>query len=250
MARQDIQARVHRVAEQMLAEQQYVRPIDVLLGLGWLAPSHVDRWRQGRVPYLEQEVQAGLGKVSTAMLEFRRWARASGLTPSETAYVARTRDRRRLRFSASGDPKIERAYRTHWVSPELSDRKLEHLIEQQSRPPDLVAIAARKPWTCTRCAVEYGAGAILMMEDAGPRCLDCADLGHLEYLPAGDAGLTRRAKKLSGVSAVVVRWSRSRKRYERQGILAEPEAIERAEAERSDRSRGGRETTRDEAHGR
>jgi signal transduction histidine kinase len=71
-----------------------------------------------------------------------------------------------------------------------------------------------------------------MMEDAGPLCMDCADLGHLEYLPAGNATLTRRATKLSRVSAVVVRWSRSRKRYERQGILAEPEAIEQAEAER------------------
>jgi len=30
---------------------------------------------------------------------------------------------------------------------------------------------------------------------------------------------------------VVVRWSRTRKRYERQGILAEPEAIEKAERE-------------------
>jgi len=78
---------------------------------------------------------------------------------------------------------------------------------------------------------EFGAGA-LMMEDAGPHCVDCADLGHLDYLPAGSAALTRRATKLTGVSAVVVRWSRSRKRYERQGILAEPEAIEQAEAER------------------
>jgi hypothetical protein len=34
------------------------------------------------------------------------------------------------------------------------------------------------------------------------------------------------------VSAVVVRWSRSRERYERPGILAEPEAIERAGAKR------------------
>ena len=69
------------------------------------------------------------------------------------------------------------------------------------------------------------------MEDEGPHCLDCADLGHLDYLPAGNSALTRRAKKLSGVSAVVVRWSRSRKRYERQGILAEPEAIEQADSE-------------------
>ena len=40
--------------------------------------------------------------------------------------------------------------------------------------------------------------------DAGPLCLDCADLGHLDYLPAGDAALTRRAKKASRQSAVVV----------------------------------------------
>ena len=53
MARQDIEVRVRRVTEQALAEQHYVRPVDVLLGLGWLAPTHVDEWRQGRVAYLE-----------------------------------------------------------------------------------------------------------------------------------------------------------------------------------------------------
>lgn len=95
-----------------------------------------------------------------------------------------------------------------------------------SNPPDLVAIIAIKDWTCASCGET---GDILKMEDAGPLCLGCADLGHLEFLPAGDAALTRRAKKASGLSAVVVRWSRSRKRYERQGILAEPEAIEQAE---------------------
>jgi hypothetical protein len=35
----------------------------------------------------------------------------------------------------------------------------------------------------------------------------------------------------SRLRAVVVQWSRTRKRYERQGILAETEAIEKAEAE-------------------
>jgi hypothetical protein len=69
------------------------------------------------------------------------------------------------------------------------------------------------------------------MDDAGPLCMYCADLGHLEYLPRGDAALTRRAKKGSRLSAAVVQWSRTRKRYERQGILAEEEAIAAAEVE-------------------
>jgi len=182
MARQDIEVRVRRVAEQALAEQHYVRPVDVLLGLGWLAPTHVDEWRQGRVAYLEGVTQGNLSKISTAMAEFRRWARARGLQPSETAYVARTRDRRALRFSASNDPGIEQAYRTHWISPELSERKRDRLAERQSRPPDLLVIAASKPWTCAGCMAEFETGDLLMMEDAGPHCLDCVDLGHLEFL--------------------------------------------------------------------
>jgi len=67
-------------------------------------------------------------------------------------------------------------------------------------------------WTCCRCG---GSGDLLMMENAGPACLSCAGL---EFLPAGDALLTRRAKAKSARYAVVVRFSRSRRRYERQGI--------------------------------
>jgi hypothetical protein len=224
MTRQDLELRVTRVAEAVLAEQRFVSAIDVLIGLGWLAPSHVDRWRQGRVDSLERVMQVNLSKITAAMAAFQRWAQDQGLKPSETNYVARTLDRRQLRFSASGDAATERAYRTHWVSPDLAERA----VERQSRPPELVVISPVKEWTCASCG---DTGDLLFMEDAGPLCLDCADLGHLVFLPAGDAALTRRAKKASRLSAVVVRWSRSRKRYERQGILAEAEAIERAEQE-------------------
>ena len=92
---------------------------------GLACPPHLDLWRQGRVACLERMVQAGLGKQSTAMRTMRPWAARRGLSPSETAYLARTRDRRQLRFSVSGQPDIERAYHTHWVSPDLSARKAE-----------------------------------------------------------------------------------------------------------------------------
>ena len=62
-------------------------------------------------------------------------------------------------------------------------------------------------------------------------CTECADLGRLEFLPAGDAAVTRRASKYSTLRAVVVRWSNTRKRYDRQGLLVEPEALLRAEQE-------------------
>jgi hypothetical protein len=142
--------------------------------------------------------------------------------------VARSRGRRQLRFSKRGDAEIERAYRTHWVSPELSDRKRARLAERQSRPPDLVVVSPIKDWTCSSCG---GTGELLIMEGAGPVCMACADMDHLVFLGTGDAALTRRAKRASGLSAVVVRFSRSRRRYERQGILVEKDALEGAEQE-------------------
>jgi len=227
--RGDIDRRVVRAAEEALAKRKFVTAIDVLVGVGWLEPRRVDEWRQGRVDYLERVTVANLGKISTAMRSFRGWAQARGLKPSETAYVARTRDRRPLRFSKSGNPEIELGYRTHWVSPELSERKRARLAERQSRPSELVVVSPLGDFTCSVCTEEQGGW--LIMEDAGPACVDCADLSHLVFLPSGDAALTRRAKAGSRLSAVVVRFSRARGRFERQGILVEERALERAEQE-------------------
>jgi hypothetical protein len=141
-----LEQRVRRAAEAALAEKRYVSAVDVFLGLGWLVPAHLDAWRQGRIQCLERVVQASLPKLSTAMQVFRRWAQGRGLVPSETGYVARTRGRRPLRFSVSGATEIERAYRTHWVSPELSAAKRERLATRQSRPPD-AALRPRRPLT-------------------------------------------------------------------------------------------------------
>lgn len=104
-------------------------------------------------------------------------------------------------------------------------------MARNDRPSDVLVIAASRPWSCAECSAEFEQGAFLTMDDAGPLCMDCADLAHLEFLPRGDTALTRRARRASQLSAVVVQWSRSRKRYERQGILAESDAIEQAEQE-------------------
>jgi hypothetical protein len=69
------------------------------------------------------------------------------------------------------------------------------------------------------------------MEGERPLCLACADLDHLVFLARGDTALTRRASTYSTLRAVVVRFSRSRKRYERQGVLVEESALAQAERE-------------------
>ncbi|HEU5002297.1 MAG TPA: DUF2293 domain-containing protein [Actinomycetota bacterium] len=227
--RKPLETRVVEAAEAALAEHRYASALDVLGGLGWALAAGIDPWQQGRVPHLQDQLQVSPEKVNEAMAIFEHWARAQGLQPAEAVYVTRTRDRRPLQFTASGDPARETAFRTHWLAPDLSDAQRQRLVEKQAKAPDLVVISALKDWDCAECGSEHFAGNLLTMEDPGPICMECADLGHLSFLPAGDTALTRRAKKASGLSAVVVRWSRSRKRYERQGILVEDSALDQAE---------------------
>lgn len=86
--------------------------------------------------------------------------------------------------------------------------------------------------TCDECREKLGHHAwITLTENKGALCLSCADLDHLVFLPSGDAALTRRSAKYSTLSAVVLKWSRARKRYERQGLLVEEAALQRAEQE-------------------
>jgi hypothetical protein len=223
-----IRRRVVEAAEIELANERSVVPIHVFGRMGWLPAPFVDEWRQGRRPNLEDAITAGRQKRDAALWHLQEWAREHGMRPSETAYVASTRDRRPLRFTADGDEAAERAYRTHWLSADLTEKQVERMAERQSRAPDLVVVQPLNDWTCALCE---GTGGLLIMEQAGPVCMECAELDHLVFLPSGDATLTRRAKKASGLSAVVVRFSRSRRRYERQGALVEEAALERAEAE-------------------
>lgn len=215
--------RVADAARQALAERGDVTPLDVLVGIRWLHETHPPLWRQERVATIEEMAQVDAVHLATAVRMLALWAREQGLTASEVEYVSTSRQRRPLRFTLDADPELERALRTHWASP---GRRVE-AAAQPSPPAPPVAIMPLREWACRDCG---GTGDLLVMDGPGPLCLACADLDHLTFLPAGDAALTRRATKASTLSAVVVRFSRTRKRYERQGILVEEPALEAAEA--------------------
>jgi len=101
-----------------------------------------------------------------------------------------------------------------------------------NRTGDLKVFISNRDSTCDECHEDLGRKAwIFLAGERGALCLACADLDHLAFLPSGDAALTRRAKKHSRLHAVVLKWSRTRKRYERQGLLVEEEALAQAEAE-------------------
>ncbi len=227
--------RVAEAAEASLAAQNHVSAIDVLVRMGWLDPGAVKLWRLGRVPCLERVVQSNLPRISEAMKAFRSWAAAKGLFPSATQYAALTPQRQTSRFSQSGDPTIEKTLQDTLGLEGPFGEEARALAEKASTAPELVVILPlNNDWTCHRCG---NGGGMLIMEQPGPACLRCAGLDDLEFLQAGDALLTRRVKAKSAKSAVVVRFSRTRKRYERQGLLIEPQALAEVQRDLGPRDR-------------
>jgi hypothetical protein len=97
--------------------------------------------------------------------------------------------------------------------------------------PDLKVSISTRDSKCDECGEGLGRHAWITLAEERAFCLSCADLDHLVFLPPGDAALTRRARKHSTLSAIVLKWSCARHHYERQGILVEEAALARAETE-------------------
>ena len=224
-----LRLRVVSAAEAALADHQYVSAIDIYTRIGLLSPVHVEAWRHGRIDRLEPMIQGNPKKISASMQYFHDWAREKGLKPSDILYARHTRaGALELRVSLSGDPEVERIFNRHYLSTSLSESQQQQLTAKLSRAPEAVVFLILRDSACSECGAELPHGSFLMVEGEKALCVACAGLADLVYLPAGDAGLTRRATKYSGRTFVVVRFSRSRGRYERQGILVEKSALERA----------------------
>jgi hypothetical protein len=109
---------------------------------------------------------------------------------------------------------------------------LGQIVKSQSEGEEVKVFISNRESRCDECGEELGSKAwITLSRDKGALCLSCADLDHLLFLPSGNVALTKRARKHSTISAVVLKWSRARKRYERQGLLVEVQALEKAEEE-------------------
>jgi len=132
---------------------------------------------------------------------------------------------------------FERAAEALWLAAELrsvgppQEREQMRAAEESGRREDIVVFSILRTSECSECGEELGKGRLLRIERDRPLCLQCADLDRLVFLPSGEAALTRRATKYSKLRAVVVRFSRARKRYERQGVLVQEPALDRAERE-------------------
>jgi hypothetical protein len=110
--------RIVKAARTLLARGKVVAPVDVLVRMGLLEPKRLEDWRLGRVPYLEKVIDCNLTRLSRLLRILRFHAHDLKLVPSVTAYMRWDKGpKQRLRFTKTGDPKLEEAYARHFVWP-------------------------------------------------------------------------------------------------------------------------------------
>ena len=110
--------KIVRVMAVILQSGKVVAPVDVLVGMDLLAPEHLKDWRFGRVPYLEKVINCNLTRLSRLLRILRFHAHDLNLVPSVTVYKRWGKGpKQHLRFTKTGDPKIEESYARHFVWP-------------------------------------------------------------------------------------------------------------------------------------
>ncbi|MGL5018519.1 MAG: hypothetical protein ACRDBP_10315 [Luteolibacter sp.] len=96
----------------ILARKRFVAPVELFVEMDLLPAADLERWKRGQIPVLERVIRCNLTRAGRILRLLRFHAHDLNLKPSLTVYQHRSH---RLRFSRSGEPKIEEAYSTHLV---------------------------------------------------------------------------------------------------------------------------------------
>jgi hypothetical protein len=127
--------RVVRAVAKVLSKSDVVAPVDVLIEMGNLSKKDHDAWRQGKVPYLERVFEGNLSKANRILRIIGFHAHDLNMVPSITHYHQWGK-KRVLRFSKSGDKKIEEAYSRHFLWNQSPEKK--QGIINRSKPEQVV----------------------------------------------------------------------------------------------------------------
>lgn len=110
--------RIVRAVDAILARGKVVAPVDVLIGMHVLTPERLEDWSRGRVPYLEKVIQSNLTRLSRLLRLLRFRAHDLKLVPTVAVYMRCGKGpKQRLRFTKTGNPRLEEAYASHFVWP-------------------------------------------------------------------------------------------------------------------------------------
>ena len=95
MNNSEIIVKVGRSMHNQVQTRGFAAPVQVLVDLGYLSEADLERWRFGKIDYLERVCKVNLHKLSFIMKQVRAYARKCQLKPSVTFYK---------RFGRKGKP--------------------------------------------------------------------------------------------------------------------------------------------------
>jgi len=124
MNNSDLKNKIKQVGKEIIEEKGYLSSIDVLLKLEYLSEKDCENWRFGKVEYLEKVCGLNLKKLSTINKTIKEISGQWNLKKSWTAFNKYGKGKKiRLRFSKSGNERIEQAYATHYINIEKIKNK-------------------------------------------------------------------------------------------------------------------------------
>ena len=119
MNNQEIITAVRNSMYQQIKKSGYASTEQVLIDLKYLSKEDYERWRFGKVDYLERVCKAGLHKLNFILTQMQIYARTAHLKESYTYYKQwgrKNKEKIKLRFTKTGNEFMERRYATRYVS--------------------------------------------------------------------------------------------------------------------------------------
>ncbi|OVE81790.1 hypothetical protein BVY04_02480 [bacterium M21] len=229
-----LRRKVQHTAQEVLDRNGAVQLTDILSAMGWINVHQIQQWQKGHLPLLEAEMASTPGRRQMVFTTFGEWVQEHDLKviPGQLQAAGRGGEVIALQATETAEKAVEELFANHYLPLNATTRKVNAVKKKAEKAPELMAY--RKlglSAECSDCKAEIRGGSIYFKEQDQALCLACADLDHLEFLPSGDAALSRRARKHSPLNAVVVEFARRKRRFERRGILVSRAAIEKAETE-------------------
>ena len=129
--------RVVRAVGKILAHADVVAPTEILIEMGNLSQKNYEAWRKGKIPFLERVFEGNLSKANRILRIIGFHAHDLNMVPRNTHYHQWGKGKKRaLRFSKSGDKKIEEAYSRDYLWNQSPEKKQE--IVERAKPEHVI----------------------------------------------------------------------------------------------------------------
>ncbi len=116
--------RVVRAIARILARSDEVATVEVLMEMGNLTRQNYDAWRRGQVPYLERVFEGSLSKANRILRIIGFHIHDLNMVPNISTYIKSGKGKKySLRFSKTGNHKIEETYSKHFHWNQSQEKK-------------------------------------------------------------------------------------------------------------------------------